>query len=208
MINYQEALEVGMAMAKKAAGIFWHQNQWDYRKITVSAEDLQGYLFETVLVPKYLKTVETQPAYYPAISHFKASLYRAYRNALLVHQQAHVKCQKRGDILRASVLELDRDLQSSGSDGGEAHVELATQGHAGYLERVKEMVDTCPCAHSARGLILLAYGRCESKTDLRRKFLDFLAMTKAQFEAIWNRILTHMRQFAFCPTSVAPVFQN
>lgn len=205
MIPYSDALEAGMTMAKKSATIFWNQNQQNYARLGVEAQDLEAHLYENVLVPKYLKTVETQPTFYPTIARFKASLYRAFRNALLVHHQAHIKCQKRGDILRAGVIELNADLP--GSDES-VHTELSTQTSQAYLSSVKEMVDTCPCPHSARGLILLAYGKCDSKTDLRKKMTELLDMGKAQFEIVWERIVDHMRSFEFTPTSIVPVLQS
>lgn len=197
MISYQEALAAGMAIAEKSASVFFHKNSTDYNRLGFEAKDIEGYLYEHVLVKKYLPNIEKNPGFYENINKFKASFYVACRNAMLVHHQTHIKCKKRGDILRSTVVELDAPLLS-----GQGSSTLGVSGSTDYLASIKEMVDSCVAASGlpnwevARPLTLLAYGvvngKCASKSDLRKSLAD---LGKAQFERLWDAICMHMSSF-------------
>lgn len=199
MISYDQALAEGMAIAEKSASVFFHKNRSDYTRLGFEAKDLEGYVYEEVLVRKYLPNIEKNPGFYKTLGQFKASFYTACRNSLLVHHQANVKCKKRGDILRSGVVELDAEV---GTAGDTCRATIGVSGSQDYLASVREMVDSCvhasgaPNWEVARPLTILAYGilngKCVSKSDLRKTFVD---LGKAQFDRLWNAVAAYMAQF-------------
>ena len=63
-------------------------------------DDLRGYLIETILVPRYLKSARETPEFYESIENYKSSLYVACWKACLAHYR-RITAQKRADYFRA-----------------------------------------------------------------------------------------------------------
>lgn len=103
MITVDEAVKEGMEVVKICAQKFWTSNREAYLKFSHDDCDMVGYLNLTILVKRYLPTVEKRPDFYATIENFKASLYTSCWKACLAHYRL-VKAQKRRDAFRPGAL--------------------------------------------------------------------------------------------------------
>lgn len=204
MINYDEAVKEGMRVTGYVAADFFKKNTSVYQRLGLDVEDVVSYLYGTVLVKKYLKLVEEKPDFYPSIKNFTASLTTACKNSLFTMHQAQVGTQKRGDMLRSEIIELNGGKPGSSSSGGDSYqteVELGVSNHKSYLMYIKEMADNCKNIDVWRALLLVAYGKAMSKNELQQ----LMAYDTFEANRVWKALQTYIKDnFNHTPSTIFP----
>lgn len=173
-------LAMGMQIVPNVVSSYFPSNASIYRKLHVEPADIEGYLYEKVLMGKYVPLLEKHPTYYASHDCFNSSLYVACRNACMAHYRMFIKSHRRGGILRAQNVELDHE-DSAGL------ISLATNDSPSYMTTVKRMLDACEDEVVVRILFFLSHERYDSKTALRKRF----SMSRADFEAAWERMIEY-----------------
>lgn len=94
-MTYNEALSHGMEVIRIISSIFYNTNEDNYKTIGYDQKDVEQYLYSTVLINRFLTTIEHNPGYYKNRASYRSSLYTSCRRTLMAHYKMHFRTQSR-----------------------------------------------------------------------------------------------------------------
>lgn len=179
--------DVGAEVATQVSGQFYPSNLDKYATLGIDRIDIQQYLWEVVIMRKYLSNMRKNPFIYASRAAFRKSLYVACKRQCMAHYRAHIRSQCRGDITRAGLVCLNADAKK---DEKRRPVDLQAPVASGYTDLLREIINSCADPLVSRAIMLLAYEHCDSQ-EVRRR----MDLPKGAWDVVWRMVREHMSQF-------------
>jgi hypothetical protein len=182
-ITREQLIELAREIVPTVVSQFYPSNRTVYQRLQFDPEDIEQYLYEKVLMSKYIGIIERRPRFYRSIKNLRRALYVACKYACLAHYRMHVQSICRGSILNCQVLELDSE--------GASLVSLAGEVGSEHMDRLRVMIDTCPSLVAQRMLFFIGYEDFDSKAALRKRF----PITHDEFDEAWKQMEDHVERW-------------